>query len=538
VHRSGLLLLPAAGMLAIVAEWASYQSGGDRLLTVADGVVGLVLLCAAVVAWDRRGRSRVGPLMGLAGLTWFAGNLAPSLLFIHRGPLVHLHLSYPTGRLRLRAAQATVAVAYLVAAIDAFARNDVVTLVVAVLVAAVATAAFVPTSGTARRSGVPALAAALAYAGVLAFGAAQRLAGWEADREALWAYDIVIAGVAVVLLTDLLRERWADAVVTDLVVDLGTRADTGTLRDLLARALGDQSLVLGYWLSSEARYVDDSGRSVDPTRHDPSRVVTPIDRHGEPVAVLVHDSTVLDDAALLDAVAAAARLAVTNARLQAEARERVAELAASRRRIVEAADAQRRRLEHDLRKGALHRLDDVAALLVASRRDVDGVTATMIDEVAEELRSAQDELDAFARGVHPRMLTDGGLAAALPALTARAGVAVQLDVSTGRLPPAVDAAIYYLCAEALTNVARYAGATQVNLVIGQSDGRVSSTIEDNGIGGADPTRGSGLRGLSDRVEALGGWLRVESPAGGGTRLEATIPLDPATGSVDRTVKPD
>jgi signal transduction histidine kinase len=528
-----LLLLPAATGLAIGAEAASHGPGDDAGLAVADGIVGLVLLVAAIVAWDRRPQSRVGPLMGLAGLTWFAGNLASGLLFVHRGPLVHLHLSYPTGRLRRWTARATVVVAYAVAAVDTVARNDVITLLVAVLVAVVATVTFLPTSGTARRAGLPALAAALAFAGVLAFGAVQRLASWDADREALWAYDIVVAGVAVILLVDLLRGRWADAVVTDLVVDLGTPADTGTLRDMLARAVGDRSLVLGYWLADEARYVDDAGRTVDPNGHDPSRVVTPIDHHGKPVAVLIHDAAILDDPGLVDAVAAAARLAVTNARLQAEARERVAELAASRRRIIEAADAQRRGIEHDLRQGAAGRLDQVAALLAASRRDLGGDTgrdihgaaAAMLDELDDELRGARAELEAFARGVHPRALTDGGLNAALPSLTARAGVSVELTVTTGRLPAAIEAAVYFCCSEALTNVAKYAGAAQVTMVVCRSDRRVTASIEDDGIGGADPANGSGLRSLADRVEALGGRLLVDSPRGVGTRLDVTIPLE-------------
>jgi signal transduction histidine kinase len=254
--------------------------------------------------------------------------------------------------------------------------------------------------------------------------------------------------------------------------------------------------------------------------------------------VLVHDAAVLDDPGLVDAVAAAARLAVTHARLQAEARERVAEVAASRRRIIEAADAQRRGIEHDLRRGAAGRLDQVAALLAASRRDLgadtgrdlDGSAATMLDELEElddELRGARAELEAFARGVHPHALTDGGLNAALPSLTARAGVSVELTISTGRLPAAIEAAVYFCCSEALTNVAKYAGAAQVTMVVCRSDGQVIASIDDDGIGGADPAPGSGLRSLADREEALGGRLLVDSPRAIGTRLDVTIPLEPS-----------
>jgi signal transduction histidine kinase len=522
-----LALFPAAAALALAAEWVSFDRGDEPGLVVADGVVGFVLVGAAVLAWDRRGKSLVGPLMGLAGLAWFAGNFWPAVLFFHRGPLVHLHLSYPTGRLRWRPAQVTVAAAYVSAAVEPFARNDVLTLVLAGLVAIVSATAFLRTSGTARRAGVPALGAALAFAGVLALGAVNRLAGWQVDRGMLWVYEAVVAGAVLVLLADLLRGRWADAVVTDLVVDLGSRDDTGTLRDELGRALGDPSLMLGYWLPHEGRYVDDAGRPLDLTEHDPGRVVTPIEHGGEPVAVLVHDAAVLDDPGLVDAVAAAARLAVANARLQADARERVAALAASRRRIVEAAHAQRRQLAGELNQGVQRRLDGVAELLDDVRSCAAGPGAALLDEADAELRTARAEIDEFAQGIHPGALTEGGLAAALPALAGRTGLPVQLMVATGRLPVAIEAVVYFVCSEALTNVTKYASAAHVSVDVGRSGDRVTVTIADDGIGGADPNRGSGLRGLADRVAALGGRLTIESPTGIGTRLLGTLPIEVA-----------
>jgi signal transduction histidine kinase len=519
-----LALLPGAAALAVVAEWVSYQRG-DFALVVADAVVGLVLVTCGVVAWERRGESRVGPLMALAGYTWFAGNLWPHPLYLHRGPLVHLHISYPTGRLRRRVAQATVVAAYVNAMVEPVARNDVVTLVIAAFVAAAALDGFLRATGTARRAGVPALAAALTFACVLALGAVQRLAGWDADREVLWAYDIVIACLALVLLVDLLRGRWAAAVVADLVVELGKRADTRTLRDELGRALGDRSLVLGYWFPEEERYVDDAGRPVELPEPAAGRAVTPISYDGEPVAVLVHDRAVLEDPALVDAVASAASMAVSNARLQAEVRARVLELAASRRRIVEAADAQRRGLERELRDGAERRLAFVAELIKEARADADGPAAAMLTDVEEEVRGARAELHDFAQGIHPSTLTEGGLAAALPALTVRAGLPVELSVAVGRLSPTVEAAVYFLCSEALANAAKHAKAARMTIDVDESDGVVLVTIADDGIGGADASRGSGLRGLADRVEALGGQLSVRSPMGGGTRLDATILTD-------------
>jgi signal transduction histidine kinase len=517
------LLLGAVGV-AVAAEWVSYEAG-DLALVVADAVVGLVLVTCGVVAWERRGESRVGPLMVLSGYTWFAGNFWGQLLYLHRGPLVHLHISYPTGRLRRRLAKATVAAAYVDAIVEPIARNDVLTLVLAALVAATAVEGFLRTSGTARRAAIPALVAALAFASVLAFGAIQRLAGWDADRAALWAYDVVIACLAVTLLVDLLRGRWAEAVVADLVVDLGRQADTRTLRDELGRALGDRSLVLGYWLPEEGRYVDDAGGTVELPEPGAGRAVTPIAHDGNPFAVLVHDEAVLEDTTLVEAVASAARIAVSNARLQAEVRARVLELAASRRRIVEATDAQRRRLERELREGAEQRLTRVERLLAQAHEAADKRAGEQLTEIEGELREARAELRDFAQGIRPSALTEGGLRTALPELAERAGIPVELEISVGTLPPAVEAAVYFVCAEALANAAKHAEATSVTISLSQSSGRLSLTLVDDGAGGADLGKGSGLRGLADRVEALGGQLSVRSPLGGGTRLDAKIPVD-------------
>jgi signal transduction histidine kinase len=418
-----------------------------------------------------------------------------------------------------------VVAAYVDAVIEPIARSDVVTLILAGLVATAAADVFLRTSGTARRAGIPAFAAALAFASVLALGAVTRLAGWNADRAVLWAYDIVIACVAVVLLIDLLRGRWAEAVVTDLVVDLGKRADPLTLRDELGRALGDRSLVLGYWLSEEGRYVDDAGHAVELPQPGASRAVTPVSDRGQSLAVLIHDPAVLEDPTLVEAVASAARIAVSNARLQAEVRTRVTELAASRRRIVEAADAQRRRLERELRDGAEQRLTRVERLLVQAHDVADERAGEQLTEIEEDLRGARAELRDFAQGLRPSALTEGGLEAALPELTGRAGIPVELEISVGTIPPAVEAVVYFVCAEALANVAKHAEAASVTISVSQSRGRLSLTLIDDGVGGADPAKGSGLRGLADRVEALGGQLLVRSPIGGGTRVEATIPVD-------------
>lgn len=524
---SRILLLAAGIGLAIFAELVSYDAGDDLALTVVDGIVGLVMVASGVIAWDRRPGSWAGPLLGASGLAWFAGNFVPGLVFLHRGPLVHLHISYPTGRLRWWAARVTVLLAYVGAFTEVVARNDWATLGLAALVGAVAIAGFVRTSGKARRAGIPALVAALSFVTALALGAVNRLAGWQADRGVLWVYEIVVAGVATVLLVDLLRGRWADAVVADLVVDLGTRSDTGSLRDKLGRALGDRSLILGYWLADESRYVDDDGRQVDPTQVGDGRVVTPVVHDGQPLAVLIHDIAVLDDPDLVSAVAASARLAISNARLQAQTRERMVELAASRRRIVEAGDAQRRQFEQDIREGVQTHLDDAASRLRDLRQRVDGPVLDSLAEIALELDGTRAELEELARGVHPRALTEDGLAAALVTLRSGSTLPVALDVAAVRLPATVEAAVYFVCSEAVANVAKHAQATRVTIEVTVNNGEATAIISDDGRGAADPSRGSGLLGLADRVEALGGTLTVESETGIGTRVRATLPLDRA-----------
>jgi signal transduction histidine kinase len=184
---------------------------------------------------------------------------------------------------------------------------------------------------------------------------------------------------------------------------------------------------------------------------------------------------------------------------------------------VEAGDAERRRLEGELREGAERRLAHVTELL-ADR-------GALVADLERELHAARAALTEFARGVHPRTLTEAGLAAALAELGEWSPVPVRISVPEQRLEPAVEAAVYYLCSEALTNVAKHAQASQAAINVEHRAGLVAVEIVDDGVGRADPARGSGRRGLADRVEALQGRLRVESPAGGGTHLRAEIPVN-------------
>ena len=226
-------------------------------------------------------------------------------------------------------------------------------------------------------------------------------------------------------------------------------------------------------------------------------------------------------------------VAEENVRLDAELQARLDQLQESRARIVEAGYAARRRLERDLHDGAQQRLVGLALDLRLARERLDddpGAAASMLDEASAELSKATEELRELARGIHPAILSDRGLEAAVESLAQRAPLPVQIDASVdGRLPDPVEAAAYFVVSEALTNVVRHSGAERAEVGIRRDDGRLVVEVADDGSGGADPA-GSGLRGLADRVAALDGRLRVDDPAGGGTIVRADIPLGGGNGA--------
>ena len=240
----------------------------------------------------------------------------------------------------------------------------------------------------------------------------------------------------------------------------------------------------------------------------------------------MHDRALCEEPELVRTAGAAAALALENDRLDAELRARYAELQASRARLVAAGDAARRRIERDLHDGAQQRFVALALTLRLARSRVpdDSEAAALLDGGLSELSAGLGELRELARGIHPAVLTERGLEPALASLAARAPVPATINAETeGRLPPAVESAAYFVVAEALTNVAKYANATAAEVTLRREDGHVVIDVEDDGVGGADPAAGSGLRGIEDRVSALDGRLQIESPAGGGTRLHAVIP---------------
>jgi signal transduction histidine kinase len=335
---------------------------------------------------------------------------------------------------------------------------------------------------------------------------------------------VPFASVPFAFLIGLLRTHLSrEAAVAALLDRLRRPVNGGELRDLAAEALGDPTLELAYWLPDEGRYVDHSGHDQEP---GDERFVSVVERDGRRVGALICDPALGEEPRLVDSVGAAAALALDNERLEAELRARLEELRASRARIVEAGDTERRRLERDLHDGAQQRLVALALTLRLGRdRTTDPEQRQLLDRALAELQTATHELRELARGIHPAILTDRGLAVAIDALAARAPVDVDvLAVPAERLPPPVEAAAYFVVAEALTNVARYADARQARVSLSERAGMLTVEVGDDGRGGADLRGGSGLRGLADRVAALDGRLEVESPAGRGTTVRARIPI--------------
>ena len=437
-------------VLGVAAEWI-----GRPPLVLLDAATGVVCLGAGAIAWRRAPRSRLGPLLVLTAALWFLGSVAGWAAFLHRATLAQALLTYPYGdRGRSRLTWAGVGAAYAAVIAGTLAAPDEMAAVLGLVLVAAALRRVRVSGGLERRARSTACGAAVVLFLVLVLEPVALRADVIGDRAALALYDVAIAAIAVVLVVDLVRARWSEAVVAGLVVDVAAEGRGGTLRDRLATTLGDPTLQLGYWIDDLARYVDDAGRPIELDASG-GRTVTAIESGGERIAALAHDPDALGDPGLVAAVATAARLAVENARLRAEVRAGAREVAASRRRIVVAADAQRRRLEQELRDGPQRHLARVAELVA------DGGP-----EIERQLTASREELAELARGIRPARLAQRGIGAALDELATRSDVPVVLAVADDRYPPAIESAVYFVCSEALANVAKHARASRVSISVG------------------------------------------------------------------------
>jgi signal transduction histidine kinase len=557
VKRGGRLALELAtvavgGALSALLLAASLQGLSDLEL-VLSLLAGWSFIGSGLAAWARRPSNRTGPLLVLVGLAFLTGLLSsvqqPALHALgawvrplHLAVFAHLLLAFPSGRLESRLAAGLVAAIYLDLGVLYHAPlllgeaglggrlSDASYAFGAVLFLA-ASALLVQRwragSRAWRRAVAPLLwTGALALALLAVFNADQVLAR-PVGAVPMWAFRLAFIAIPFAFLAVLLRVRLARASVAELVVELEEARPPGALRDALARALGDPSLTVAYWLPDEQRYVDLEGRPVELPADSQGRTATVVEREGHRVAAIVHDRALDDDPGLIRAAGAAAALALDNERLQAELRARFDELKASRARIVEAADQERKRIERNLHDGTQQRLTSIALALglAESKLASDPQAAgTSVRQAKQALEIALAELRDLSHGIHPSVLTTRGLGPALEdlAYTAPLPVTVTAELN-GRLPERVEAGAYYAVAEGLANIAKHAGASTATVALAREHGRLLLRVRDDGVGGADPTRGSGLRGLSDRLQALGGTFEVDSPPGRGTELRATIP---------------
>ena len=505
--RAALIAGAATTMICFV--WSSRPwPAPDLPFLISTAIIALSFLAAGIAAWQRWPASRLGLLFTIVGYAYLLpptlSNLPNPLAFtignltatVSGAALAHLALAWPSGRLRSRFERWVVIAEYawnLVPAMatmlfwnPAFSGCNASCPANLLLVSSsrpvydAINAASIPVSlvltgtvlvliirhwrsarGWSRRAMTPLLWISVA---VIAVSVAQDVTG---NLNLAIANSVFLGGIAPLVLlagpalvvADTVRARSARGAIGAAVVDLEPGAPPGRLRDALARALGDSTLQLAFRLPDGSGYLDTSGQAVGVARPGPGRAVTPVaDADG---AVLVHDAGLEHEPQLVRLTAAAASMALEHSRLQAEVQAQLEQVRASRTRIVEAGDAERRRLERDLHDGAQQRLVTLSLALGMARDRAAGVDpelGALIESARKEAKEALTELRELARGIHPAVLTETGLAGAIQALAERSPVATTISaVPDGRFPAAIEATAYFVVCEALANVASMPG---------------------------------------------------------------------------------
>ncbi|CCH29755.1 sensor histidine kinase [Actinosynnema sp. NPDC047251] len=508
------------------------------LLTSAILAVSAVYVIAGVLSRRAQPRNRTGVLMVVVGLGWTADLLLdrPDDFIYHVAAkswpavLGHLVTAFPTGRLRTVPRRAVVISGYLFAVVLTAASywpgrpwtpvlesaETPLTLLVGLAMLGLQLHRWRCSSMAQRRTLTSMLGASLVA--VIAYTA------WKPMTEAgltqpIVALMLALVGIPFAYLAGLLRRRVDRAGLADLVVRLNADGPRAGVRDALAATLRDPGLRVAYWTPAQERYVDASGA---PVEADENSVQTRVDRGSSRVAVLLHDPGL--DLELVDAACAAVALALENERLAAELRARLRQLAESRRTLLRAGEVERRRLERDLHDGVQQRLLSVAMTLGLAETLPAERGRALVAEAKSAVLATIDDVRALCHGIHPPVLTERGLGGAVRELAALAGPGVELVVDIGTpLPPQVETTAYYVVAEALANVTKHAGASRTKIAVTSGGGSLVVRVDDDGRGGADVRGGSGLRGLTDRVEATGGTMKVVSTVETGTSVRVVLP---------------
>jgi signal transduction histidine kinase len=521
-------------LLGLAAEIVAFH-WTEVVRWLPDLVAGWTLAGCGIAASSRQPGSRTGTLLYAGGLAWFAGNFAVvaaapvavaswHLTFLHRALLMHAVVTLPTGRVRSRSGVVAVVTGYVAWLASAPMPSVAATLAVGLVFVGSAGIDLGAAQPPARRVRTIALGVAVLLSATYLVAAVVHavVPSGTANLGALLVDEsgLIAAGPLVlyaVLLPALQEDR-----LTDLVVTLrGSRSDG--VREALANILGDPSLEIGYWHPRSARYLDASGAPIDTGPGDGRRAITTIDSGHEGGAALIHDRALLQHAPLLESVRTTTRLATANARLRTGLLDQVSDVRASRRRLLAAIDAERDRLERRVEEGPVRSALAIEGA-IAAMLEGDPLGSPHLRRAADALGRAVNDLRALEQGLHPRLLDEAGLRPALESLAAESATPVALDLTGDELPGEVKMACYYVCAEALANTAKHARATRVAIAVRQVDGDVAIEITDDGVGGADADGGSGLRSVTDRVEALGGRLSVNSEPGVGTSIRAWLPI--------------
>jgi signal transduction histidine kinase len=574
--RARLSLVALAGLVAGgAAVWLATMANPHRPTEPSPAltlVVGASLVGSGLGAWRARPENIVGRLMVLTGFAWFAGLLteATSPLPYTIGVLVqyvwivgfiYLLLCFPSGRLPgaidrgLIGFGVVLAVAVELAAmlygnktglrcsacpnnlLHAFSNDTraqallnlqrIGAGLLALGTISVLGVRWWRASTAQRRAVTPVLVAGSLTMFALTWTIVDDLLGNPLGRTPAYVFFYSAATVPIAVLVVFAQRRLARGKVAGLVVQLGEQGTLVDLRTALARALGDPSLELAFWYPAEERYVRADGRQLELPGEGDERRSTFVEHDGQPIAVLLHDAALEHNADLVQSVCAAAGLALENERLHAELRARLVELQASRARLVEATDAERRRIERDLHDGTQQRLVSIAmslGLLESKLPAQPDAAAPIVRQTREALALALAELRELTHGILPPLLTERGLPAALEELARRAALPTHLHAAVERrLSDQVESAAYFVASEAVANAVKHSHGSEVRIAAVLDGGVLTVEAVDDGIGGASAGGGSGLRGLADRVEALGGRLIVSSPPGRGTTLRAEIP---------------
>lgn len=550
----------AAGWLVVLINQAETDQPGLRAALVCWTTIPYIV--AGAVAWRRRPDSRLGPLMVMAGyvvvlafLFWSTNEFVFTLstVFQFGPPLMFLivFLTYPSGRVQSKAEQVIIGAAGVAVALTlvylalgyeetlltvttkwpelALRFLDAQLVLMAVALVAGAVLLIVRRIGSRRPLRrwfgylVDSFSVALLMLAVLYLVQVSDLS-FNVEPVRLVTFGLI--GVApLVFMVGLVDERLGRAAIADLMVGTTVTLGPTELQDGVRRALRDPSARVVYWIPDFDSYADVEGKAVDLDDVDEASL-TAVGDGQHPMALLIHDPALDYETTLLSSVASATAMLIHKAQLEVELRARVDELRGSRMRILDAEQRERRRLERDLHDGAQQRLLALSLALgeIEGRVGDDDDLRTRVDEAKSEVTASLEELRNLAHGIHPAALIDHGLGVALESLATRAPIPVE--VTTGSLEGisrAAELTAFYLVSEALANIAKHSQASSATIDVSVAGDSLVIEISDDGVGGADTKRGSGLRGLADRVEAVGGRFMVWSPSGGGTTLRAEIP---------------